>query len=347
MTKSAGGGMILAEEPLNPEAGSGAFLLWTRFNLSNIRYEMTQRKPKMLTLKRCYMPEGFNSTLETIIDAIKERFPNHEDRIFKPELFKSHVIGEIAKRSNPDKGVFVSVLCQNSGATGLINLGKSKETAEIEEYRAPENTAWGDNQILLYVVGNHIVCCNAGPRDGFLGTLLLDFAKKAEAVNDDCNFTIADVPNTAELERINRVGVKEVDLSLTSYLSTFENFKGVSESRIKPVLERVLGTVDSTSHLKKRASAKGRLRLTRGGSLKKEEISKDDWLTDIGATIIEQELEDYRLILEDGNVIASSRLKIMKSVRLREYGNTFSLDEARVQATNFYEELETNGSLAW
>lgn len=41
--------------------------------------------------------------------------------------------------------IYVSVLCQDRGATGLINFEKSKETAEIEEHEAPENRAWLEN----------------------------------------------------------------------------------------------------------------------------------------------------------------------------------------------------------
>ena len=262
-----------------------------------------------MVLKRCYMPEGHNGSLEEIVTAIKEKLPNHADRIFRPELFKSYLIGNITPKENADKGVFVSVLCQDKGTTGLINFEKSKESAEVEEHEAPENRAWLDNQILLYVVDNHLVCCNLGPRDNFVGTMLKDIAKAADAVNDDFNFTIADVPNKTELEKVNKIGVREIDLSLTSYLSTFDSFKNAPiSSKIMPVLERVFGEPDQASSLKKRASAKGRLFLTRGGKFKKEEIPKDDWLTDIGATVIEQDLDEYKIKLEDGTTISSSNL---------------------------------------
>ncbi len=303
---------------------------------------------KTLVLKRCYMPEGFNGSLEKILDGIKGKLPNHEDRVFKPELFKSYLIADIVKKANSDKGVYVSVLCQDRGATGLINFEKSKETAEVEEHEAPENRAWLDNQILLYVVDNHVICCNLGPRDNFLGTMIMDLAKKADAVNDDFNFRIADVPNKTELERVNNIGVKEIDLSLTSYLSTFDNFKNTSiSSSVMPVLERVFGQPDETSRLKKRASAKGSLKLTRGGRFKRDEIPKDDWLTDIGATIIEQDLEDYKIWLEDGTAISSSNLKVMRSVKLNKHANTFSVDDAKIHTAAFYEELKSDGSLNW
>ena len=303
---------------------------------------------KSMVLKRCYMPEGHNGSLEEIVTAIKEKLPNHADRIFRPELFKSYLIGNITPKENADKGVFVSVLCQDKGTTGLINFEKSKESAEVEEHEAPENRAWLDNQILLYVVDNHLVCCNLGPRDNFVGTMLKDIAKAADAVNDDFNFTIADVPNKTELEKVNKIGVREIDLSLTSYLSTFDSFKNAPiSSKIMPVLERVFGEPDQASSLKKRASAKGRLFLTRGGKFKKEEIPKDDWLTDIGATVIEQDLDEYKIKLEDGTTISSSNLKVMKSARLMRHGNTFSVDDAKLQTAAFFDELKSNGSLGW
>jgi hypothetical protein len=311
---------------------------------------MTQQPKvfKTLVLKRCYLPDGFNSSLEKIVDGIKGRLPNHEDRVFRPELFKSYLIADITRRSNSESGIYVSILCQDKGATGLINFEKSKETAEVEEHEAPENRAWLENQILLYIVDNHVVCCNLGPRDNFLGTMIKDLAKKAEAVNDDFNFRISDVPNKTELERVNNIGVKEIDLSLTSYLSTFDNFRSATgSSGIMPVLERVFGQPDSISRLRKRASAKGSLKLTRGGKFKKDEIPKDEWLTDIGATIIEQDLEDYKILLEDGTAISSSNLKVMRSVKLNRHANTFSVDDAKIQTAAFYDELKNDGSLSW
>lgn len=313
--------------------------------------EGTMPKPKIsksMVLKRCYMPDGFNGSLEAILLAVKKNLPNHSDRIVNQSLLKSYLIGDITPNITAGKGVYVSVLCQDEGTTGLINFEKSKECAEVEEHEAPKNRAWLDNQILLHVVDNHLVCCNLGPRDNFLGIMLRDLAIKAEAVNDDFNFRISDVPNKTELERVNEIGVKEIDLSLTSYLSTFDGFRNTSvSSEVMPILERVFGQPDDTSSLKKRSSAKGRLLLSRGGRFQKEEIQKDDWLTDIGETVIKQDLDEYKIKLEDGTTISTSNLKVMKPVRLARHGNTFSVAEAKLQTETFFEELQSNGSLDW
>jgi hypothetical protein len=304
---------------------------------------MTVKTQKNMVLKRAYLPDGNNISLEEIFVNIGSQLPNHEDRVSQQTLLKSYVVGSITK--DEDAGVYVRILCYENGSTGLINFVKSKETAEVEEHEAPENTAWLDDQILLYIKDNHIIGCNLGFRENFLALMISDFAKKSEAVNDDFLLNISDVANKDEVDKVNQIGVKEIDLGISNYLSSLDNLKNVSENPFTPILKKLFGMPNSKDELKKRASATAKIKLTRGGQFKKDEIPKDEWLTDIGNSVLTTGLDDYIIKLENGERISSSSLKINKTVRLNKQGNTFSFEDGKVETKAFYKELETKGSI--
>ena len=307
---------------------------------------MSQGKTrKTLVFKRCYTPEGTNISLQDILDNIKLNAPNHIDRTYKVDLLKEYIIADIdSDVTDPNNGRYIRLCCQDRGATGLIDLHSSEERASVDEYHAPDNRGWLENEMLLYVVNNNIIGCNVGSKDKFLGAMINRIAQTSKVTNDDFSMRISDVPNKTEISRINEIGVKEIDLSLTSYLASLDDL--TSNQNLPAIIEGILGVPSNKKGLHKRSATSGRLKLTRG-KFKPDEVKKDEWLTNIGEIIVEDNMNDYKILLDDGNTISSDTLKVSKPVNLNRYANSFSQAHAREELKQYYSELKDNGSLAW
>lgn len=308
--------------------------------------ETMSDRSKNLVLKKCYFPLGFNGSMENIVQGISEKLPNHLDRRFNSgDLFRESVVADIEKCTH---GLFVEIQTYDKGATGLVNFSDNAEKANIEEFHAPENKEFLHTHIMLLVVKDHIIACGLGNRDASLKNLFDDLGRKSGGLSEDVTFRIDDVPNKTELEKASAIGVKAIDLNLNSYLASFEEFKYDSNVRnMAQVIQKVLGSPDDESGLRKRASATGRLILKRGKKFKKEEIPKDEWLTDIAETVIDSSFDEYTIELEDGTKISTSKLKVQKPVRLKRFGNTVDSAEMKAAILKYYGELTENGALDW
>lgn len=305
------------------------------------------KKIKKLVLKRGYFQDGYNGSVEQLLTGINDNLSRHEDRVHDVDLFRSYILADI-ESPGEGKGLFVRVLAHEKGTTGLINFETSQEKAEVEEFQAPEKRGFLDDEVIVYVNGNHIVACGLGRRDTLLQNILYDLGEKAGVVDNSLNIKISDVPNKTELSKAQEIGIKKVDFSIKSFLANLENFPDENKKSgdVISLLSKVFGVPDTVNGLKKRANTSGRVILSRG-KFKKEEIHKDEWLTDIGAEVIENDLEDYTIVLEDGSKISSSTLKVTKSVKINKFANSISYDGAKAELAQFYKELETNGSLDW
>ena len=302
-------------------------------------------RSKKLVLKRCYLPQGYNGCLEDIVEEINKQLPNHVDRRFGCEdLFKEGLVAEIEKS---EFGHFVEIQTYDKGATGLINFGNQNAKTDIEEFHAPDNKEFLDSHIILLIAKNHIIACGLGNRDASLKHLFSDLGKKSGCIENSLDLRVDDVPNQSELQRVSEVGVKCVNLNLSSYLASFEEFQNTSTTRnIAQAMQKILGSPDDTHSLRKRANVTGRLVLRRGRFVK-EELEKDEWLTDIAETIIDSRFDDYTIELEDGTKVSTAKLKVNKPVKLKRFANTVDTKEAKAALETYYKELQRNGALEW
>lgn len=309
---------------------------------------MSQGKmQKNLVLKKCYLPDGANVSFEQVIEGIRLSLPTPKERLYKADLLRTYYIADIIKNPRKDKGTFVRITGHDEGKIGLIDFGDNQDTLTVEEHVAPDRKGWLSEEIVLYVVDNHVVACNIGLKDNLVSQMLLDIARKSKAVNDDFYLRVSDVPNLTEIDRLNQVGVKYVDFNLTSYLASMSTLSANTlKDKGLSVLQSLFCVPDEVSRVKKRASMTGRMMLSRG-RFSKDEVQKDQWLTEIGAKIASDGFDDYTIILEDGTKISTSKLKVSKPIKLKRYANSYSCDEANKEVEQYYEELKLNGSLSW
>jgi hypothetical protein len=300
-------------------------------------------KYKNLVLKKVYFDEGFNGSMQHIVLNIFEKLPNHIDRVYNPELFKSHILANIEQCSKYN-GLLVRIFEYEKGATGLINLENSNTSADIEELLPPEKRQFLENEVILYIHNNHVMACGLGNKDSLVQNIFGTLAVKSGAIESSFKMKISDVPNKTELKKAKEIGIKRIELSVSGYLANIENFH--EKSPKDKIIERIFSTVDESAAVKKRANTYGKLVLRRS-KFKTEEIKKDEWLTSVGEAIIESDTDDYTIILEDNTKISTTKLKVIKSVRLKKFANSISYFEAKEALTQFYDELKKNGSLEW
>jgi len=112
---------------------------------------------------------------------------------------------------------------------------------------------------------------------------------------------------------------------------------------MQKVLRTLLVQPASNAGIKKRQNARGRLKLSRGRFLK-DEIKKDEWLTEVGKEIVKSDLDEaYRITLEDGRSLTNTNLKMIKKVKVRRFANTVSYEHMQSQMHNFWLELHRMG----
>lgn len=299
-------------------------------------------RSKTLSLQRAYFNEGFNGTLETVLRNSYGNLPSAKDRIVEIDLFASQLFAGI-ESTNEDDGVFVRLLEFEQGAIGVINLDTTDNNAAVEEFFHPNKQDFLKEEIVFYVVRNHIVACNLKNKHGTLAGNVLQLAHRADVLGDDVRMKIADVPDRTTLERIEEVGVREVDFSITSFMESLDiSTKQQAGSRI---MQMILGMPAGQTTLKKRANAIGRMVLKRG-HFEKEEVHKDQWLTNIGKELMIAGSSDrFTIVLEDKTKVSNSMLRKSKVANLKRHANSFSFEHAKMELRAYYRELASDGSL--
>ena len=225
----------------------------------------------------------------------------------------------------------------------MINLNTTDNSVAVDEFFHPNKRNFLKEEIVCYVVRNNIVTCNIKNKCGTFATNVHQLAQRADVLGKDVRMRVADVPDQTTLNRIAEVGVKEIDFSITSYLESLNITAG--SQKLAPVLKMVLGMPQDATKSRKRANTKGRVVLKRG-RFTKEEVHKDQWLTDIGGELMaDGASESFKIVLEDNTKVSNSTLKRSKTVKLPRHANSFSFDHAKKELEAYYQELAANGAL--
>lgn len=306
-----------------------------------IRLSMSFRT-KTLSLQRAYFNEGFNDTLENTLRNAFLKLPKAQDRIVTVDLVSNQLFAGF-EEANSGEGIFVRILEFEQGAIGVINLDTTDNSAAVEEFFHPNKQDFLKEEIVFYVVRDHIVACNVKNKNGTLASNVLQLAQKGDVLGQDVKMKIADVPDKTTLEQIATVGVKQVDFSITSFMENLNiSTRDQAGSRI---MRMILAMPAQDAELRKRANAIGRMTLKRG-RYERDEIPKDAWLTAIGKELmIAGSSDHFTIVLEDKTKISNSNLRKSKSVQLRRHANSYSFENAKMELEEYYKALASDGSL--
>ena len=299
-------------------------------------------RTKTLALQRAYFNEGYNGSLENLLKAAFSKLDRNKDRVVDVDLFKSRLFAS-CDDCLTGEGVFLRVFEYEKGAIGVIDSDTNDQAAVVEAFDHPENREFLKDEIVIYVVNNHIIACNLGNKSGTFASNVLNFCTKAGVLNPDINMLIADVPDKTTLDRLDKVGVKSVDFGITTYMERLDI--STSSTVGARIMGMILAEPEESSAIRKRANAVGKLSLRRG-RFTKNEAHKDEWLTGIGKELmVAGSSESFTIDLEDGTRLSNSSLKRSKSVKLRRHANSYSFENAKMELSNFYKQLKNDGSL--
>jgi hypothetical protein len=298
---------------------------------------------KTLSLQRAYFKEGYNNTLEALLTSVGQKLPKIGDRIAEVDLITRHLIASISPvTSGQFGGVMVRILEFEKGAIGVINLDTTDDDAVVEEFSHPSNRDFLKDEIVIYVVRNHIVACNIKNKSGTLTNDILTLAGKVELLPPDAGLRIADVPDSVTMTKLKDVGVKKIEFSVRSYI---ENMNlNTRNHGVMGAIKMIFASPPNRQKASARANTVARMTLARGRFMKEEE-RKDEWLTGVGVAIMEEQSDDFKIVLEDGTEISNSKLKKTKRVKLKRHANSFWIDSARMALIEYYKDLLNDGSL--
>jgi hypothetical protein len=292
-------------------------------------------RSKTLSLQRAYFHDGFNSTLEEVLERSFEKLGDVENRLLDIDFFSKFFFASI-QRPHDGIGIFLRVL-EVESAVGVINFETKDPSAAVEEFFHPEKQEFLKEEMVFYSIRNHILACNLKNKAGTLATNVLELAKSCGVLSNDTKLRIADVPDQTTLSRIEEIGVSEVDFSINNFM---ENLT-VSEREHtgSRIIQMIFGKPADGGEVKRRANAIGKIVLKRG-RFEKDEVRKDDWLTDIGVELADADAVDrFTLTLEDGTKVSNSMLRKSKTVLLPRHANSFSFDHAKKALEQYYKDL--------
>jgi hypothetical protein len=235
-------------------------------------------------------------------------------------------------------GVFVRMFEAEDGGTGIIDLDTVDSSKALQEFFHPENKKFLKDEVVLLIVGDNAVSCNMKNKSGTCISGMVHLAQDSDLLGKDVKMRVADVPDRTIVERIDQVGVREVDFSITSYLAALD--LGVHWQQKPKLFRQLFGLPRSNgADQRKRANAMGRIVLKRG-RFKPDEIKRDQWITEIAHEVAQENIPNsYRITLEDGTKISDEKLKKSKSVKISRHANSYDYANAKEEREQFYREL--------
>lgn len=297
-------------------------------------------RTKTLILKRAYFTGDYGSTLEGFLRSLFQRNAKARDRIIKVDLLKSLVFAGISDKTSVD-GIFVRLFEFEYGGTGAINFESTNTSAGIEEVLPPKDQEFLISDIVLLVQGNNVIASGMANKNRTFSRCVCEIGAELGLLGKAVHLQIEDVPNQVTLEELHEYGVAKIDFGITDYLASLPDFR----SKGAKFLETLLAQPSDLKKIRKRAATVGRVSLSRG-RFRKDEIEKDEWLTEVGAEIVESDIkETYTIKLENGKVLTNSNLKLQKTVKVKRYANTVHYDQLEREMAVFQNELIRDGIL--
>lgn len=299
-------------------------------------------RSKTLLFQRAFFNEGFNGTLETIIRNTFKALPRVQDRIVEVDLLSRQLFASF-EDTNLGKGIFLRILEFEMGAIGVINLDTANSSAAVDEFFHPDKQDFLKDQIIILIVDNKVLACNVKNKGRLLSSKIIDLAQKADVLGRDVKLHVSDVPDEATIEKIRRVGVKKVNFGVTGLMENLDiRHETGSIGRLAMLL---FGMPSNGAQIKRHASTVARLTLSRG-RVRKEELSIDEWLTQVGIELSSSGAdENYTIILNDKSEISNSKLRKIRKVKLPRHANTFSFDHAKAELESYYRDLVSEKSI--
>lgn len=134
--------------------------------------------------------------------------------------YTPEITAQIAVRATTGRGLGLYFTLFSEGSdTGTVENGGSR----IGRASPPPGTEFLRTGIHMVLEGNHMAyVSNGATNDGQISRLLIAFLESKGTAREQTQFLFMARPNRREIERLLRVGVKSIDLGISSFLATAE-----------------------------------------------------------------------------------------------------------------------------
>lgn len=303
---------------------------------------MSSKKTKEMTIyaQQAFFSNDYPLTLEQVLlhicensNSLGEKGVAFDDLFFKAQLLDY-------KTSPSNRGIGVSLATFEEGhSVSIINFDQSEDKADLGEINAGDDAEFLDQNIAIFVVDNHLITCGIGKRTSALCSTIKRLADKCDLSPELPFFNVESVPNNQTIADVRRIGVEFVELNVTNYIGAFDL---KSKSDTMGAFFRKPRNVDVKTRRKQ-----NRAKLViRGSKISTGDIIEDEWLTDLGASSMEDErVSSYNIKLKNGTSISSSKMVLSTTITMIKTGTSYHFQEAHAMMSAYYTQLKNDGDL--
>lgn len=265
-------------------------------------------------------------SVEQLIRRALQNAPTVGDTKF---TYNGDVTAQITARDvNTNNIGLYFTLFSEGGATGTVENGGSR----VGRANAPPGTEFLKTGVHMVMEGNHLAyVANGHTNDGQITRLLAQFLASKGIDGVETQFVYMPRSSRRELERLLRVGVKSIDLGVSSFLvaaqemandTSRESVLGRGEAVVRS-LRGLFGRDRSPREIEAAADIEATLHLGYDGRSASELVPRI--LSDLALQVTEGP-DEFKIITKDDNVITRDKLVIKREVTVE--GDDIALDNA-------------------
>ncbi|GEM_PF-5441901 len=263
------------------------------------------------------------------------------EQLIRRALLNAPVVSDTKFRYNGDVSAQVTTRDLQQGSTGLYFtlFAEGGETGTVENggarvgrTGAPPGTEFLKTGVHMVMEGNHLAyVANGQTNDGQITRLLAQFLASKGIEGADAQFVYMPRSNRRELERLLRVGVKSIDLGVSSFLvaaqELAEETGTANDSGFALTLMRaargIFGRGRSPQEIEAAADIEATLHLGFDGRSASQLVPQ---VLSALALQITDGPDEFKIVTRDGNIITRDKLVIKREVNVE--GDEISLENA-------------------
>jgi len=263
-------------------------------------------------------------TVESLVQKALQKAPQVADTKFD---YHGGVTAQVASRSTNGAGTGIYfTLFSEGGSTGTVQNGGER----VGRARPPQGTEFLKTGVHVLIEGNHIAYVSVGhTNDGQITQLVAKFIRANGAVDADTQFLFMARSNRKELDKLLKVGVKSIDLGVTSFMAAAEdmaaaNLRGGLAQRKDAMIDAVKGIFGrdrSPEEIQAASELQASLHIGYDGRGASDLVPK--LLGDL-ATQVSAGAEEFTIVTKSNVVITREKLVIKRDINVA--GDDISLD---------------------
>lgn len=306
---------------------------------------MKEKRTKTLEYRRTrfFTNEQGPKPLQALVEEAWEKLETQEKR--SVTFRDSQSICGLRSRKNLSGFAIHCGRYTDGQSVATISM-KPASQASVGERPPEKDENFLSADFMALIRDNHVICMNCGRNAGSLRRYLHELFRKAGFSDDLCEFKLVLVANPGALMRLNKFGVKAVEIPFTIKEITADKLERSVRTgdRAYGWIKQVFASIGDIvlkdpgiEGLKK--SQKGRARLIINVPKGDLELAKDG-LNNLGMDMVEdEEAEDYIIHLHGGGIIKPGQMSVKKKISIRSRASSVEVEGAWKAMENYIDEL--------